>query len=331
MHEPPATWTHPVLARSTEDVAEARRIGCETFYPQEFEVLGGPGHFDMSLHAARIGPVLIGDLSYGADVRIDCGVLHSSYHVNLPLSGTLNSLHGRESTVVTPGRAALYGPVDRTVLTRWEENCRQLCVKIDRRALEDTFAEWAGSETDEPVRFESTLDVVSGPGRDWADLVRTVNRQLRRGSSLLREPLVVASLAATLIGGLVTATAKPRRAPTGGPVTACRPGAVTEAIEYMHGHATEPLTVADIAAHCCVGVRTLQRGFREYLGETPLEHLRGVRLRCAHDELAAADRFGTSVSTIAHRWGFTHLGRFAAAHEARYGVSPSQTLRSGPA
>jgi AraC-like DNA-binding protein len=37
---------------------------------------------------------------------------------------------------------------------------------------------------------------------------------------------------------------------------------------------------------------------------------------------------GSSVAAVAARWGFTHLGRFAFEYRRRFGVHPSQTLRS---
>jgi hypothetical protein len=33
-------------------------------------------------------------------------------------------------------------------------------------------------------------------------------------------------------------------------------------------------------------------------------------------------------ASIAHRWGFSHLGRFAAAHKAMFGETPLQVLHS---
>ncbi|WP_278258467.1 helix-turn-helix domain-containing protein [Nocardioides convexus] len=45
-----------------------------------------------------------------------------------------------------------------------------------------------------------------------------------------------------------------------------------------------------------------------------------------HADLLAG-RVGT-VGEAASRWGFTHLGRFAAAYRGRYGVAPSDTLRA---
>jgi hypothetical protein len=40
-----------------------------------------------------------------------------------------------------------------------------------------------------------------------------------------------------------------------------------------------------------------------------------------------ADSEEVTVSAVANRWGFTHLGRFAGIYRAMYGAPPSQTLR----
>jgi len=60
-------------------------------------------------------------------------------------------------------------------------------------------------------------------------------------------------------------------------------------------------------------------------------YLRQVRLRRADADLRAAAGAGVgagrSVASIASRWGFTNFGRFAAAYRARYGRTPSETLR----
>jgi AraC-like DNA-binding protein len=37
-----------------------------------------------------------------------------------------------------------------------------------------------------------------------------------------------------------------------------------------------------------------------------------------------------SVSEVAYRWGFTHMGRFAGTYRARFGVTPSRTLHDRP-
>ena len=78
---------------------------------------------------------------------------------------------------------------------------------------------------------------------------------------------------------------------------------------------------------CHVSVRSLQQGFRRYMGASPMAYLREVRLRRAHQSLLDSDPSIASVASVAYNWGFTNLGRFAAAHTARYDEPPAATLR----
>jgi AraC-like DNA-binding protein len=65
------------------------------------------------------------------------------------------------------------------------------------------------------------------------------------------------------------------------------------------------------------------------LAQTPTSYLKNARLERARSDLAdARANSGVSVTGVAMRWGFTHLGRFATTYRARFGETPSQTLRS---
>jgi transcriptional regulator GlxA family with amidase domain len=96
----------------------------------------------------------------------------------------------------------------------------------------------------------------------------------------------------------------------------------------MEAEAGRPLTNSMLAAAASVSVRTLQESFRRYLGSSPMVYLREIRLRRAHEDLRAADPSATTVAVVARRWGFTHMGRFAAAYQAAYGEAPSAALRA---
>jgi len=54
--------------------------------------------------------------------------------------------------------------------------------------------------------------------------------------------------------------------------------------------------------------------------------LRLVRFERVRDELLRGNE-STTVTAAAMRWGFSHLGRFAAEYRARFKESPSETLR----
>ena len=99
--------------------------------------------------------------------------------------------------------------------------------------------------------------------------------------------------------------------------------------EYIDRNLARPLTVADIAEAAGVSVRTLQNRFAEDLDQTLTGYVKNRRLDRVRAELAdAVPNGGVGVTDIATRWGFTHLGRFAAVYRARFGESPSETLRS---
>jgi AraC-like DNA-binding protein len=99
------------------------------------------------------------------------------------------------------------------------------------------------------------------------------------------------------------------------------------AVEHVHEHAGEPLTVSDLARAAGLSVRALQESFQRALGCTPMNYLRGVRLRHTRAELLAADPKTTTVAEIASRWGFAHMGRFSNEYFRQYGEYPRQTLR----
>lgn len=76
-----------------------------------------------------------------------------------------------------------------------------------------------------------------------------------------------------------------------------------------------------------MSLRTLQEAFRSHVGMSPMAYVYDVRLQRAHDQLRVSAPGSTTVSAVAHRWGFVHLGRFARRYRERFGEAPSHTLR----
>ncbi|WP_367651843.1 helix-turn-helix domain-containing protein [Curtobacterium sp. MCPF17_052] len=84
---------------------------------------------------------------------------------------------------------------------------------------------------------------------------------------------------------------------------------VRRAVEFIHEHAGEPLSVADIARAADLSVRGLQESFQRILDRTPMTYLREVRLRHVHADLLHADPIATSVADVASRWGVRAHGQ----------------------
>ena len=89
------------------------------------------------------------------------------------------------------------------------------------------------------------------------------------------------------------------------------------------------LRIGEICTALSVSERTLRSVCAEHLGMSPTSYLRLRRMSLVHRTLRRGDPGAASVSEVARRYGFRHLGRFAAAYRALFGELPSATLRRG--
>ena len=112
--------------------------------------------------------------------------------------------------------------------------------------------------------------------------------------------------------------------------TSARRRALDRAITFLRDADIASVGVGDLCQATAVSQRTLEYGFREGLGLSPLRFLRLLRLHTARRELAAAEAASTTVADIADRFGLLHHSRFAAEYAALFGEMPSQTLARPP-
>ncbi len=95
---------------------------------------------------------------------------------------------------------------------------------------------------------------------------------------------------------------------------------------FILEHLGETFTVAELAGHCGVSWRTLEKAFDEFRGLTPVAHIRNVRLDRAYEALF---REHAPVAEVAARHGFRSSTTFALEYRKRFGATPRQTKRAG--
>lgn len=99
--------------------------------------------------------------------------------------------------------------------------------------------------------------------------------------------------------------------------------------DYVMRNAGSPVTVLDLCTELRVSRRTLQTCFRHITGQSPADYLRAVRLAEVRKLLRQTAATQMSIASIAARWGFIHLGKFANNYRMLFGELPSQTTRFG--
>jgi transcriptional regulator GlxA family with amidase domain len=199
-------------------------------------------------------------------------------------------------------------------------------VRIDKVALEQEIAAATGVTAFAETDLAASFDVTAGHGRSWATLVREFYAELRNPDSIIHYPQMAQRWWRLTLSGLALSMGQ-----ADGDVhrenLILRPRPVKRVLEAMHGDPGRPFTMTELAQIAGVGVRTLQEAFRRHVGMPPMTYLRELRLARVREELARSDPWQATVSEVARRWGFTHLGRFAGTYRRHYGVSPSRTLQ----
>lgn len=108
---------------------------------------------------------------------------------------------------------------------------------------------------------------------------------------------------------------------------AARRQAVERAREYIGVNLTEPIRLSDLCKHAHAQARSLEYGFREMVGVSPIAYIRATRLHRARRLLRSTAVRTRSISEIALDCGFWHLSQFAVDYKLFFAESPSVTFR----
>jgi AraC-like DNA-binding protein len=109
--------------------------------------------------------------------------------------------------------------------------------------------------------------------------------------------------------------------------TSTRERSLRRALEFIEANARRAPRVAELSAASGTSERTLRYAFQERFGLSPKEYLQAVRLNGVRRDLRHP-RDRATISDTANRWGFWHMGQFAADYRRLFGELPSQTVAS---
>lgn len=308
---------------ASRDLDEVRHQGSQVFCDHRLQLCDGSPALDAQVFYRPLRRLGLGRMSYGAAVDIDPGALQTFYLLQIPLRG-----HER---VACDGRAfdtdrhcaSLVSPWQRLQM-RHETDTEKLFLRVDAGALRQLAQrEWPGEPTPQLL---NALDWQQPRLHSLRRLLEWLFEEASCGQ-LLDQPALAEQVERSVMLALLHAAADTMPAPPQERII--RPGFVRRAVECIHTRASEPLSVGDIAEAVGVSKRTLYAGFRQYVGDTPLAYLKAARLDGVRADLLGARERRESVSDIALRWGFFHLGQFAADYRRRFGERPSATLGRG--
>jgi AraC family ethanolamine operon transcriptional activator len=109
------------------------------------------------------------------------------------------------------------------------------------------------------------------------------------------------------------------------PGASARLAAVTSACRLIERHFPALLSLDELSRESDAGKRTLEYGFRQVYGTTPLNFARSLRLTRSRMALLRAKSY-TPINEIASAFGFRQWGHYSRDYRRRFGETPSKTL-----
>jgi AraC-like DNA-binding protein len=245
------------------------------------------------------------------------------YVLTLAAGGGARGEHGGERFSLVPGRTGvLYSP-GRGMRVDIGPEYRARAVSIGRAALDAHLVALTGEASRGCVQFGAELDLAVGAGAVIEGICALLADEIGRPGA---SPLVISALREAFMTSLLTGLKHSASALFEARPSRIAPRHVRRAEEFMEANAERPIALADIAAASGVSARSLQVGFKEYRGITPMEFLRRRRFDLVRQRLLNAD----AGQTVAHLVAGLSLGgaggRFSVEYRKRFGESPSETL-----
>lgn len=264
------------------------------------------------------------------DVSIRVGSMRMSrLRCNLPVTLRITASVGSVSIILPafPGASFLFRGrpvVDQCVLVRGAAELELMCATpLDAVTICVSEDDWYSDRGEHRVSHETLCSpvVVMDPGSQWMAHVWTPAESLRVAG--VRPNLLAASMLSTCVRKLpqsLVASDEPR-------LGSRRAIVIEEARRFIHHNLATPLRVATVCAAIGVQARTLEYGFREMLGMSPVSYIKAVRLNRVQRLLLSCGAERRTITELAMDCGFWHLSQFAADYQRFFGESPSASRR----
>ncbi|MFC0267231.1 AraC family transcriptional regulator [Kushneria aurantia] len=263
------------------------------------------------------------ELCYGAHVEIAPEATPNVYLFRINLEGQGEIFYKDRQVRMVQGSATITSPC-QTSLIHTSPNCHNIIVRVPRQLLEQRLSQHLAQPLRGPLLFDHYAPAHS-PGS--AFLLSTIHYlchfPLNRLQPANDEAQIkrVEDYFCDSVLGLFNHTYSQHMSDTASPL----PHYVKNAKAYIEQHITKPITLEALSHQAGVSIRTLQYGFRQFLGLSPGAYITRQRIKQIHQALLEAPK-GQRVTDIVLQHGISSPGRFANQYKVIYGVTPVQTL-----
>ena len=309
----------------SRDLDEVRERVASFYCPHSLNLKSARSRLDTRYHRVSFGYMSFNYLSYGADVSVVPGEFKDFYMVEIPLSGSACINYGKNSVRSEASTGAVVSSI-QPVSSEWSGDAKRLMVQIDRDFMERYAISILGHPLKSPLDFKLELDLSSGIGCGLQSYVEHITQQLNEDNYFDKYHLVRRQVVRTILTMLLNGQSNNYSEEIKAVEMPGAPKQIQRAYDYIMAHYDKDISVDDIVKVSGVSARSLFAGFKRYKGVSPMMALKTRRLQAVHDELKLLG-VGETITQIAYKWGFSHMGNFAKDYKMMFGELPSETIQ----
>lgn len=247
--------------------------------------------------------------------------------VFLPVDGEQARWIGRGGEIVCGPTTGFIGPMREADTMEVSGHWRHKALKVPTGLIARNLSQLLEQPIGSPVEFSPSIELSAAPVKAIASMVQLAMTPVDGDTFFSASPLAAAQFSETMVLSMLETFQHSYSSALSDRSHSLKPKHVKRAIAFMREHAGDALTLQDIAAASDVSVRALHYGFQKFVGKSPFEELRQIRLEAAYSDLADAPET-LSIAEIARKWGFPNPGRFAQICKSSYGRSPSEIRKT---
>lgn len=280
-------------------------------------------NLDAHMFYRKIGGVGIGRIKYGCDVIIEPCIFENFYLIQIPLSGHEEIYLDSQRIVSNPKAISIINPDVKPIITHYS-NTDKIIIRIDRRLIEKNCQNIISKSLTKIVKFDPIMPVEGISGRQWLRMLSWTNDLILDDEKI--SPLITTQIENNFSNILLNYQPSTYFSEIHKEPYSIAPAFVRKVEAFIEDNAHKAITINDLAAHAGVSTRSLFTGFKKYRNTTPMRYLKDIRLEFAYEDLKRASIGKDSVTNIAYKWGFNHLGYFSNDYKNRFGETPYETL-----
>ena len=242
------------------------------------------------------------------------------------LSGAINLTLEQQPITLSAGYVLIVRPND-CFEVEWLETTTVIIVSLPITTLRKYLIDYFGVVPFKNIIFHPVYNGNAADAEKLFVFIRYLSQEINSYSSLIKRGIARDHLEGQLVLLLMDTLVWNYIQEVKGKLSSLNPRYIKKALAYIDENEQKQFTVNELAAVAEVGLRTLQTGFQQIYGISPMSYVRRYKLMRVREYLLNKVDTVFTIGDVAAQWGFLHPSQFAKNYYEFFGEYPSDTLK----